>query len=50
MSLFPYVFYWEQVELENEDKYSAAVLCKPFPVFHCDILGLITSHGGYDPL
>ena len=38
-------FYWQQVELENEDKCSASVHCKWFPVFHCDILGLITSPG-----
>lgn len=45
MSLFLYVFYWEQVELENEAKCSARVHYKQFPVFHCDILGSITSPG-----
>lgn len=43
MLWFLYVFYWEQVELENEDTSSAGVYCKQFPVFDCDILSLITS-------
>lgn len=43
LSWFLCVFYWEQVELENEEKPSASVDCKQFPALDCDILSLITS-------